>query len=1029
MNKRVDYSKSRCPTNSRGRAAGPSRGDGDALDRISSRSHPASDSVCDEAGPTDALVAEPLSTLSLLHISHNYMNPYQKPQWYEPVVYSGSIRKVHLLEALVALDSQLQSVMRNSDFLRDWPQYTSIRSAIQQQFIDLLKFEMKFCRQHNVEQHCWKMLYYNVIEYMKRLCGDKSTPNGLFYRQKCLHIIDDGGEFFERLLGIITATYKFDMDDYVGANSGTPLKGLKYISLAIVSAQKICIYLGDLLRYREIVDGGKNFERVKQWYVRAYQLIPANGMPYNQLAILSLYNKRKFDAIYYHLRSLHASNPIKSAKESLVVMFDEIRKKYETHERTLMMVAKKRGTSSMAGRRNETFRRELWIHPTYGQLNYRTVCLDENDDESVVLDSVGLYKKFIANYLHLQGMLFTKIGADSLETCIDSVLKEFAELLDHQSSDVMTHKKLVNLITLNAFGIDYNRNETAPSDLLINSVAFSFCFFGLMIEKLLKEFIENVPAAFCDVKGNANHLLVTGENTTADEQKCHRHSTGQSNNTVHINDFILSDYVNNLLAAVMLWCNWMQHHCALWNSPPILSAMKCLCEKYGIVNVWGGFATLITIFGEYRFDEHRLLLTEPPRPPADDDNENVRPSSARLRLPEDLLVLGLPSFVSNETFYCRDQHNRTNLFTMLRMRQVRLFATEFLCTCEPPILQKHQFAEALAVSFTACAHETFGDSVAGNYDGDGDGDEGGMAATAAVTCSGANKSSDGITRTAPTRRSSFEDDECDIGDRVTAELETEAKTVGSAENSPTTEIQQLVQRKNELERSHKMHEKQHQHKRDILQQSKNDTILIEVQPKYLLSDTNCFIDSLAHLISIAESYPLYQLIVPLIVLNELEGLAKGDRLTDESPTRSQTKTHRETAAQAALAFLQINNKNIRYATTKGSILTSMAFTTERDCSDLHRDGATPIEHRNNDDKILLTASNLSQLHSSNFTDGVPDVAQPSNVAAVAASPPKSTIRHKVVLLTNDRNLRVKAIAQNIPVREALDFVKWSDISH
>lgn len=41
-------------------------------------------------------------------------------------------------------------------------------------------------------------------------------------------------------------------------------------------------------------------------------------------------------------------------------------------------------------------------------------------------------------------------------------------------------------------------------------------------------------------------------------------------------------------------------------------------------------------------------------------------------------------------------------------------------------------------------------------------------------------------------------------------------------------------------------------------------IHIEVRPKFLIPDTNCFVDSCESLIRIAESYPRFQLLVPLV---------------------------------------------------------------------------------------------------------------------------------------------------------------------
>lgn len=41
--------------------------------------------------------------------------------------------------------------------------------------------------------------------------------------------------------------------------------------------------------------------------------------------------KRKIDAVYFYMRSLMSSNPFNPAKESLVALFDEIRKKVSSN--------------------------------------------------------------------------------------------------------------------------------------------------------------------------------------------------------------------------------------------------------------------------------------------------------------------------------------------------------------------------------------------------------------------------------------------------------------------------------------------------------------------------------------------------------------------------------------------------------------------------------------------------------------------------------------------------------------------------
>jgi protein SMG6 len=37
------------------------------------------------------------------------------------------------------------------------------------------------------------------------------------------------------------------------------------------------------------------------------------------------------------------------------------------------------------------------------------------------------------------------------------------------------------------------------------------------------------------------------------------------------------------------------------------------------------------------------------------------------------------------------------------------------------------------------------------------------------------------------------------------------------------------------------------------------------------------------------------------------------------------------------------------------------------------------------------------------------------------------VKRDVVLLTEDRNLRVKALARDVPVREVSDFIQWAGL--
>lgn len=97
--------------------------------------------------------------------------------------------------------------------------------------------------------------------------------------------------------------------------------------------------------------------------------------------------RRRFESVYYHMRSICASNPIESARESLKVMLDENRKKYENAQRKYQEAASTTSNSggsgdasaavAAAGPLEGPLRREVWCHPEGGRRIYRTAPLSQ----------------------------------------------------------------------------------------------------------------------------------------------------------------------------------------------------------------------------------------------------------------------------------------------------------------------------------------------------------------------------------------------------------------------------------------------------------------------------------------------------------------------------------------------------------------------------------------------------------------------------------------------------------------------------
>lgn len=125
-------------------------------------------------------------------------------------------------------------------------------------------------------------------------------------------------------------------------------------------------------------------------------------------------------------------------------------------------------------------------------------------------------------------------------------------------------------------------------------------------------------------------------------------------------------------------------------------------------------------------------------------------------------------------------------------------------------------------------------------------------------------------------------------------------------------------------------------------------------------------------------------------------------------------------AKKALAWVNDQFKyktGIRAITSKGNTLDTIAFRSEEVDTSLV---GTPGYRCNNDDIILSSC-----LHLSTKTAG-----GGWTTSSKTADDPGTPLRlqRDAVLLTDDRNLRVKAHARNVPVKDILDFIRWAKVS-
>ncbi|KAL8198927.1 UNVERIFIED_CONTAM: Smg-6, nonsense mediated mRNA decay factor [Gekko kuhli] len=213
---------------------------------------------------------------------------------------------------------------------------------------------------------------------------------------------------------------------------------------------------------------------------------------------------------------------------------------------------------------------------------------------------------------------------------------------------------------------------------------------------------------------------------------------------------------------------------------------------------------------------------------------------------------------------------------------------------------------------------------------------------------------------------------------------------------------------------------------------------LEIRPVFLVPDTNGFIDHLdgltklldcrqfiivvpligtlaegrpvpSRVLLLALAFLLIKLqsgnsakLVPVIVINELDGLAKGPESENRAGGYARLLQER---ARKAVEFLEARfeqrDSYMRALTSRGNELESISFRSE----DISR------QQGNNDDLILSCCLHYCNDKAKDF--------MPAN-----KDDPIRLLR-EVVLLTDDRNLRVKALTRNVPVRDIPTFLRWA----
>ncbi|XP_061878930.1 nonsense-mediated mRNA decay factor SMG7 isoform X1 [Entelurus aequoreus] len=194
------------------------------------------------------------------------------------------------------------------------------RQALQDLYQKMLVTDLEYALDKKVEQDLWNHAFKNQITTLQSQAKNRANPNRSEVQANLSLFLEAASGFYTQLLQELCTVFNVELPCRVKSSQLGIISNRQNNSSAIVTPQPssclyICqhclVHLGDIARYRN------QTSQAESYYRHAAQLVPSNGQPYNQLAILASSKGDHLTTIFYYCRSIAVKFPFPAASTNL----------------------------------------------------------------------------------------------------------------------------------------------------------------------------------------------------------------------------------------------------------------------------------------------------------------------------------------------------------------------------------------------------------------------------------------------------------------------------------------------------------------------------------------------------------------------------------------------------------------------------------------------------------------------------------------------------------------------------------------